>query len=78
MKYYSLVRMKMGILEKVTEAIEIEMDRDFQAWFDRWTYPGGCYIDAPDPPLSKYTTSPLKIARAAIEVYELHVQEISK
>ncbi len=56
-------------IEKVARAIEKELDRDFEAWVARWTYPGGSYTDAPEPPTSKYTTSPEKIARAAMRAH---------
>lgn len=56
-------------IETVARAIEKELDRDFEAWVARWTYPGGSYTDAPEPPTSKYTTSPEKIARAAMRAH---------
>ena len=44
--------------EIIARAIAADLDRDFSAWAERWTFPGGVYSDAPDPPKNRYTSSP--------------------
>lgn len=52
-------------LERAVRAVEDELDRDWDAYMERWSNPAGLADDAPEIP-GKYTTSPLRIARAAI------------
>jgi len=56
----------MSLQDVVEAAVQREMNLDFERWLEKWTFPGGCYDDAPDPPTSKYKTSPKRIAMAAI------------
>ena len=58
--------MSDNMVERVARAIEFELDRDFEAWVERWGTPAGICDDAPNPP-SRYKTSPQRIARAAIK-----------
>lgn len=65
------------IIEAMARAIEIEMDRDFEAWRARWISVTGIADDAPNPPAGQYATSPEKIARAAFTVALDHLREPS-
>ena len=64
--------------EAVARAVEAELDRDFDVWLERWTFEGGSYLDAPEPPMKRYKTSPKRIATAAIEAAERHDSEQAK
>ena len=61
--------MNPDLVEAVARAVEVELDRDFSAWLERWCSPAGAYEDAPPPP-SRYKTSPEKIAKAALKAHE--------
>ena len=61
--------------EKVTAAVETELDRDFSVWMERWGNPAGIADDAPDPP-GRYSTSPEKIASATLEA--CHFEELCR
>ena len=50
----------------ISRAIEQELDRDMDKWMARWTYPGGSYLDAPEPPTDRYKTDETKLAGAVI------------
>lgn len=55
----------LDLREHVARAIEAELNRDFDVWFERWGTPAGIIDDAPEPP-SRWETSSHKIAQAAI------------
>ena len=62
-------------IEAVARAIDEELGRDFQVWLERYVTPAGSMLDAPEPPLKKYDTSPEKLARAAIAAYRAHLEK---